>query len=183
MQSCDEKNVILQRRKGLTKIYPWDDVVAITTFCPVGYDITAYRNFALQMKQGDVVGFVIRQPDVHSALEGLYDAFLGDLIHREIAAETIDFFPAKRVLTRRANHKRGFYHLKVDGTYLLCYGKSPDPERLCLSEIKSCTLEKTKGRLVFDNGTKLERLEDFCYWPILREYLLSILPTSKTEIS
>lgn len=72
--------------------------------------------------------------------------------------------------------------LEVDGDTLSFQDESGKSQTRVISDVIDWNLDKTKGALVFFDGTKLNDLEKLRYWPVLREYLLSKLrATEKTS--
>lgn len=120
LKHFDEKEIILERRQGLTKQFTWSDVTAIfLNFCR--FDMNCYSNFFFELADGKNVGFVIigkavlNIPDVDgiskklynfffesfteknkhqyvaSVLENLYDVFLDNLNNKKLNVEALDF--------------------------------------------------------------------------------------------
>jgi len=91
LKHFDKKEIILERRQGLTKQFTWEDVAAIFPFSFCRFDMRHYHNFAFGIANGENVGFVIVQKDVASLLEKLYDVFLENLNSKEMDVEKVDF--------------------------------------------------------------------------------------------
>ncbi len=77
----------------------------------------------------------------------------------------------RRVIYRR----QGLISLKVVDDQLVWQNDLRQSEKRNFSEIKKFTLGKNKGCIEFSDGRKLNDLEKVCYWPVLREYLVSKL--------
>jgi len=85
----DEKEVILKRRRSLTKRFLWKDIAAIFPFSFCRSDMQYCRNFAFELTDGESVGFVILRKGLLTARDALsepkkfYKIFLESFIERK----------------------------------------------------------------------------------------------------
>jgi len=75
----DDKEILLERRKGVNKLLSWDDITAIFPFGFTTRDICYFHNFCFELKNGEDVGFCVVDKNVSDMLTRLQDTFLDNL--------------------------------------------------------------------------------------------------------
>lgn len=136
LKRFDEKEIILERRQGLTKQLRWDDITAISPAFSRS-DMNYCTNFFFELTDGTNVGFVIIEksvpniPDVDSIpkklynflcgiftekkkrkyvgskLQKLYDVFLENLKSKQMDVQKVDFSHP----TRWIKSKQSFFKM------------------------------------------------------------------------
>lgn len=173
----DSEKIILKRRKGLQRQVSWQEIKAITTCYPVKSRMEDYHNFTFSLENGRRINFVIAT-DVKETLGKLYDNFLSSLMRRHYDIEKINFsFPGYWLRKRTS-----ISLLKVHDNSIGWSIHSKEYSK-AFSEVVNCTMDKTRGIMVFADGVRLDCLENISYWPLLREYLISKLESSNMSES
>lgn len=136
LKRFDEKEIILERRQGLTKQLRWDNITAISPAFS-RFDMNYCTNFFFELTDGTNVGFVIIEksvpniPDVDSipkklynflrgifteknerkyvgsTLQKLYDVFLENLKSKQMDVQKVDFSHP----TRWIKSKQSFFKM------------------------------------------------------------------------